>query len=246
MTPCHERFTAPVIFGFNRTHGSSTSIHMNKQLLRSVALLILIPVLLGAASKNKISPEIALKRLMDGNRRFVAEAITGPHRTAERRSEVASNHAPFASILSCSDSRVPPELLFDQGFGDLFVVRNAGNIEDDIVLGSLEYGAEHLHAPLILVLGHKSCGAVTAAVHGGNHNNHIDDVVNAIEPAVEAAKEQHPGDVDAATRANARLVARRLAEKSKILSHLIESGELKILAGYYDMDTGRVKLLSDE
>jgi hypothetical protein len=113
-----------------------------------------------------VSPEAALTRLVEGNKRFVAGSTTHPDQTAERRTETAKGQHPFAIILTCADSRLSPEILFDEGIGDLFVVRNAGNLLDDHVLGSIEYAVEHLHATLIVVLGHTKCGAVSAAVAG--------------------------------------------------------------------------------
>ena len=220
---------------------------MNKPLLAClIALLVMLPVLVPAAPRERLSPEVALKQLMDGNRRFAEATPHGPHRSVSRLQEVARGQEPFAAILGCADSRVPPEIIFDQGIGNLFVARNAGNVEDNLVLGTLEYAAEHLHVSLILVLGHKSCGAVTAAMDGGHHNGHIDDFIKAIEPAVAVAKEKNHDDLEDVVRINARLIAARLAERSDVLSKLIDENKLKIIGGYYDLDTGRVTLLSDE
>lgn len=107
------------------------------------------------------NPEKGLAALVEGNRRYQAQRLTHPHQNAARRAALAAGQHPFAAVLSCADSRVPPEIVFDQGLGDLFVVRVAGNITDDVVLGSLEYAVEHLHVPLVVVLGHYKCGAVT-------------------------------------------------------------------------------------
>jgi carbonic anhydrase len=138
---------------------------------------------------------------------------------------------------------VGPEVVFDQGLGDLFVVRNAGNVLDDHTIGSIEYAVEHLHAPLIVVLGHSKCGAVSAAIAGGHAPGHIASVVEAIEPAVEETKNQ-PGDkVDNTVQANARRVAAVLNRVEPILSEAVKDGKLKVVAARYDLDTGRVELL---
>jgi len=136
----------------------------------------------------KLTPDQALERLLQGNQRYVAGKATHPDQTAERRLGLASGQAPFAIILTCADSRVAPELFFDQGLGDLFVIRNAGNILDDHVIGSMEYAVEHLHAGLIVVVGHGQCGAVSAAVAGGEVPGHIRSVTEAIAPALEDDK----------------------------------------------------------
>jgi len=151
-----------------------------------------------------------------------------------------------AVILGCADSRVPPEVIFDQGLGDLFVVRVAGNVVDDIVLGSIEYAAAHLHTPLIVVLGHFRCGAVGATVAGGELEGHLPGLAAAIQPAVDRVKGL-PGDlVDHAVRANARMVADQLESSAPVLAELVEAGRLKIVATCYDLDTGAVELLTGD
>jgi carbonic anhydrase len=137
---------------------------------------------------NFLTGDQALQELMNGNKRYVAAELAHPNQTAARRAEVAKGQDPFAIIVGCSDSRVPPEIIFDQGLGDLFVTRVAGNIVDDVVLGSIEYAAEHLGVPLIVVLGHKRCGAVEAAAKGGDAPVHIRSLVEAIKPAIKKAK----------------------------------------------------------
>ena len=196
-----------------------------------------------AAEKQEthgVSPDEALKKLMQGNRRFVAAEYTHPNQSAERRSEVAKGQHPVAGILSCADSRVPPEIVFDQGMGDLFVVRVAGNMPSPNVLGSLEYAVEHLGVNLIVVLGHERCGAVDAAVKGGQVPGHIASLVEAIRPAVAEAKGR-PGDLlDNAVRANIEMVVEQLTSKSHILAESVHEGKLKIVGARYDLDTGMV------
>ena len=141
------------------------------------------------------TPDQAMTMLTDGNARFVAGKLTHPHETAERRTEVAKGQKPFAVILACADSRVGPEVIFDAGLGDLFVVRVAGNIADDTVLGSIEYAVEHLGSPLIVVCGHERCGAVQATVDTLKSNQpppgHLGALIDPIKPAVTSQK---PGD----------------------------------------------------
>src|SRR5262249_5592987 len=150
------------------------------------------------------------------------------------------SQAPFAVIVSCSDSRVGPELVFDQGLGDLFVIRTAGEVLDDPGLGSIEYAVDHLHVPLVVVLGHERCGAVSAALEGGTAPGHIASLVTAIQPAVKASHGE-PGDpLDNAVHTNVRDVVRRLKGAGPILSEAVHAGALKILGAYYDLDTGVV------
>jgi carbonic anhydrase len=156
---------------------------------------------------------------------------------------VANGQRPFAVIVSCSDSRVPPEIIFDQGIGNLFVVRCAGNIVDDAGLGSIEYAAEHLHVSLIVVLGHERCGAVEAAVKGGEAPGHIKSLVEAIRPAVEKVKGR-PGDLaENAMRGNVKLVVDHLKASKPILEHLVHKGTLSVIGARYDLDDGHVILI---
>jgi carbonic anhydrase len=187
-------------------------------------------------------PDKVLEELLAGNRRFAAAQLTHPHQTPQRRAEIAKGQHPVAIILSCSDSRIPPEVVFDQGLGDLFVIRLAGNIADDAAIGSIEYAAGHLGVRLMMVLGHKRCGAVEATVKGGEAPGHLRGLVEAIRPAVQAAKGQ-PGDLlDNAVRANVRQVAAKLRSTGPILSELVREKKLKVLGAYYDLDNGGVTL----
>jgi carbonic anhydrase len=208
------------------------------------ASLLLAPAPIPAATGGEASSgEQILQRLIEGNQRYAAGKPSHPRQTAARRTELTQGQAPMAIILSCSDSRVSPELLFDQGLGDLFVIRVAGNVLDNLCLGSLEYAAEHLHSPLVLVLGHAKCGAVSATVAGGHAPGHIYSVVKALEPAVQASKNQ-PGDpVDNAVRANVRAVVRQLQVAEPIVGELVKAGKLKVAGARYDLETGLVELL---
>jgi len=187
----------------------------------------------------------ALKRLLEGNKRYVSGHAKGPNRSSARRAELAKAQHPIAVVVSCSDSRVPPELLFDQGFGDVFVVRTAGNIVDSIELGSIEYAVDHLGTKLVLVLGHERCGAVTAALQGGEAPGNIKSVVDAIKPAIEKGKARHTGHgelLDSCIIANVKQVAEKIRKAAPILSEKVEDGMLKVVGAYYDLDSGAVNM----
>jgi len=187
--------------------------------------------------------EQALSQLLDGNRRYVELRRIHPNQSDDRRNSLLGGQHPQAIILGCSDSRVPPEIIFDQGLGDLFVVRVAGNVIDDIVLASIEYAAEHLHTPLLMVLGHTNCGAVQAAMDDTELDGHLPSIAQAIEEALEAAREL-PGDtLNNAIRAHARITAEHLRLSEPVLSVLVRSGSLLIVSAIYDLDTGLVEIL---
>jgi len=189
----------------------------------------------------------ALQRLREGNERYVANKSTDLNESQSRRVELAQGQNPFATIFSCVDSRVPPELVFDRGLGDLFVIRTAGHVIDNAVLGSLEYGVAELKIPLLMVLGHEKCGAVKATVEAVEKNvtaeAEINWLVDGIRPAVEEVKAQ-PGDLlDNAVKANVMLTVERL-KGSAILSEALEKSELRIVGGRYDLDTGMVDIIA--
>ena len=190
-----------------------------------------------------VSAGSALQRLLDGNARYMSAGPSHPNQTTARRTEITGGQHPFAIIVGCSDSRVPPEIIFDQGLGDLFVVRLAGHVLSDEALGSIEYALEHLGTRLIMVLGHDNCGAVTAAVKGGDIPGHIGSIVKAIAPAVKKAKNQ-PGDLlENAIRENVAMVVDQLRSSSPLLAHLVKDGILKIIGAYYRLDDGKVTLV---
>ena len=166
------------------------------------------------------SPELALQQLLDGNKRFVDTSLTHPNQDSERRIALGDGQAPFAAVLACADSRVPPEVLFDQGLGDLFVVRVAGNILNDQLLGSLEYAAAHLDTPLIVVLGHTNCGAIGAVAQGAKLEGHIASLIPAIQPAVDKVRDQEGDLTDNAAREVARMTAIQLQESQIGRAHV--------------------------
>ncbi|MFH1691680.1 MAG: carbonic anhydrase [Candidatus Omnitrophota bacterium] len=214
--------------------------------LMSLALLGSVCIsAIAAPARIVVSAEDARQKMIDGNRRYVEAKMSHPDQTPQRRAEIAGGQHPFMAILSCSDSRLPPEVIFDQGLGDLFVIRLAGNIANDAALGSLEYAAEHVGVKYIMVLGHQRCGAVEAAVEGGEAHGHIGSIVKAIQPALEKA-ESMPGDiVDNTVRANVAMVVEQLKFSSHILKELTEKGGLVIEGAYYDLDSGEVTILSE-
>ena len=209
----------------------------------STLCLTLLPAGFAAEQAGGPAPELALKLLMAGNQRYAASAPKHPHSTAVRRKELAKGQHPIAAVLGCSDSRIPPEILFDQGLGDIFVVRSAGNTAGEEALGSLEYAAEHLGVKLILVLGHSRCGAVDATVKGGHAGNHIDKLMAEIQPAVDKVKGQGGDVVDHAIDANIAGVVAQLKASHPTLAELVEQGKIQVRGARYDLTTGRVKLL---
>ena len=184
-----------------------------------------------------------MQRLQDGNKRFVAAKLTHPEQTPARRAELAHRQQPFAVVLACSDSRVPPEIIFDQGLGDLFVVRVAGNIATDVVLGSIEYAVEHLNVSLVIVLGHERCGAVKAALKGGEQPGHINILTDALKSAVELARTQQGDLMDNAVKDNVDIVVKQLMTSKPVLAGFVGSGKLRVVGEYYDLDDGTVRIL---
>ncbi len=187
----------------------------------------------------------ALHRLLTGNRRFSAQQSIHPNQTLDRRLEIARAQKPLAMLLGCVDSRVPLEIIFDCGLGDLFVIRTAGQVIDRAVVGSLEFGVAELHIPLLVVLGHARCGAVIATIEAMDHNLEpeadIQALVDAIRPAVAIAETQ-PGDrIANSVRVNIELVIERLLS-SPVLSNAIEKGNLKIVGAHYALETGVVEV----
>jgi carbonic anhydrase len=201
----------------------------------------------GHAAKKETTGDQAIQALKDGNARFVAGKARHPDQGLARVKELAAGQTPFAAVLGCADSRVPPELLFDQGFGDLFVVRVAGNVADPVDIGSVEYAAEHLGVPAIVILGHHGCGAVKATADavakGQKVEGNLGAIVAEIAPAVDQAGHvaAREGLVNDAVHANARRTAAALVERSPLIRELVEHGRLKIVPAVYDLDTGTIE-----
>ncbi|MBO3458039.1 carbonic anhydrase [Aetokthonos hydrillicola Thurmond2011] len=196
------------------------------------------------SNPKALSPDEALNRLVDGNKRFVQQRRQNPNQSVAHLQLVAKAQYPFTAMLSCSDSRVPSEIIFDQGFGDLFVVRVAGNVVTTEGIGSLEFATSVLGAPLIVVLGHKRCGAVSAAVKGEPLPGRIGTFVESIKPSLTKVKTRSGDLVDKVVIANIQYQVEILKQTSTILTQLLESGKLKIVGGRYDLDTGEVTLVT--
>jgi carbonic anhydrase len=201
----------------------------------------------GPAPPASITGEEALRRLIEGNARYRANQTHARDFAVSRAARVTT-HRPIASVLSCSDARVGPEFLFDQGPGDLFVVRVAGNVLLDEGLASLEYAAQFLNSPLIFVLGHSGCGAVDAAIKVVRDNavlpGHLPALIDQVKPAVLAAQASHPANLlDAAIVENVRRTTQAIATAQPLLAEPIASGKMKLAGGVYDIATGHVSLL---
>lgn len=202
-----------------------------------------LPSLGTFARPSRAQAEQALERLIAGNARFVAGELQHDHLDAARRAEIAQSQYPTAVIVGCADSRVPPELVFDQGLGDLFVVRVAGNVVEDSAIASVEYAVEHLGAKLVIVLGHERCGAVDAVLRGGKLPGHLDSLSRAIGPVTSGARKQGGDVLDNAVRANVMRVVRELEQSEPILTRAVHVEELSIVGARYDLDTGAVEIL---
>ncbi len=196
-----------------------------------------------------ISADEALKILQDGNARYLEGKPRYPHQGPERRALTAGQgQHPLAALLSCSDSRVPVELIFDQGLGDLFVVRVAGNAAATDEIGSLEYAVEHLHTPLLVVLGHSQCGAVTAVLENVKLPGSIPALLAPIRAAVARARVENPGAVgdallEAAIKDNVWQSMEDLLQKSPLIKAGVKAGKTKLVGAFYELDTGRVQWL---
>ncbi len=195
-----------------------------------------------AIAKNNMTPDAALRQLMEGNKRFVAQKRKSPNQDIVRLNEVAKGQKPYAAILGCADSRVPSEIVFDQGLGDLFVCRVAGNIAIAEEIGSLEFGAAVLGTKVIMVMGHERCGAVDAALKGTPVPGKIGSLLDAIRPSLAKAKTLSGDPLENACKANIAYQIEQL-KTSPVLTELITAGKLKIVGGYYDLDTGTVSLV---
>ncbi|MGI5378812.1 carbonic anhydrase [Streptomyces sp. CA-251387] len=201
-----------------------------------------------SASAPPATPRAAFDRLMEGNERWVAGALQRPHQDLARLKAVAEEQDPYGVVVSCIDSRVDPELTFDTGIGDLFVIRTGGQVVAPVVTGSVEYGPLTAGSPLIVVLGHQRCGAVKASYkalqEGKPLGGTLQSIVEALRPAYEAiSKEKHADPVDAMIRVHAQQTAADLRRNAS-LAPLVKKGELAVVSAYYSLDTGRVEVLS--
>lgn len=233
-------------------------MHTGQRTFRSIATIVLAMAFIipfgcaGSASSpaseaiappTAATPDEALALLKQGNARFSRTAMATWDLSHMRRQALAAGQQPFAVIVCCSDSRVPPELIFDQGLGNIFVVRIAGNVIDPVVLGSVEYAVEHLHSPLVVVLGHQKCGAVHAAVEGGDSPADIQAIISRIAPSVRRAMAQpsHGPDItELVANMNVENSIKAIAA-SPIVSHLAHDGKVRLIGAKYYFDTGQVE-----
>ena len=182
-----------------------------------------------------------LDRLKDGNSRFVTDKLEGNLQDSPRRDSLTGGQEPFAIVLSCADSRVVPELAFDTGLGELFVVRVAGNIANTSSIASMEYAVAHLKTKVIVVMGHQACGAVTAAVSGGDNGYNLNHLLSHITPAISACGEG--ATVTDVIKKNAEMTVEDMMTRSSIIRTAVESGQVKIAPAYYNLDSGKVDFL---
>lgn len=236
---------------------------MIASILISAAMLVSPPAAPDHGGSARTAPAAApslaqaLQRLKDGNARYATGYAKHPRQDSGGRLNVSQSQAPFAIVLTCADSRVAPEIVFDQGLGDLFVVRIAGNVADTLALASMEYAVEHLHSSLIVVMGHERCGAVKATLDATKapapaatdhaehaHHSHIPALVKEIEPAIWAAKGRTGPELDACIESNVEHSAGQITSRSDIIRQFVADGKVQIVGGVYDLDTGRVNWLS--
>jgi len=189
-----------------------------------------------------IPADIALAKLKDGNNRFVEYKMKHPNQQKVRRDKLINGQHPFAVILSCSDSRVPPELIFDQGLGDIFVIRNEGNLVDEHVLGSIEYAVHQFGVNLVIVMGHQFCGAVGAAMKDNKESPAIESIKKSIEPAIAKCKNDNAYSYENVTKTHAKLNADEILQ-DKDLCEYAKKHDLKIIPAYYNVDIGKVEFL---
>lgn len=193
--------------------------------------------------KESVANNADLRRLIEGNKRYISSNLKHPGRSSERRFELKHGQHPFAIILGCSDSRVPPEVLFDQGLGDLYVVRVAGNVVGKMIVASIEYAVLHLNVSLIMVMGHSQCGAVKATCDDEKLEGSLPSLTSALSPAFNSAKDMPGNLVENVAIANIRNVVKELGQTGVNFSEMIESGKLTIVPAYYNIGTGKVDLL---
>ena len=220
---------------------------MMKKLLFSNCLAIAIAFNVGtsfAHNVDNLSADDALKKLKQGNKRFVQLHQKHPDESGKRRKEMLEGQHPFVIVLSCSDSRVPPELIFDQGLGDIFEIRNAGNVLNDHVIGSIEYAVMHCGVKLIVIMGHQDCGAINATLSGVSETKYIKALEDSIQPAVEKCvlngKEVNSDNV---VKAHVMQDIEELMEQDHELVKYMKEHDVKIVPAYYHLDSGKVEFL---
>ena len=209
----------------------------------SATLLVAAGLATPRAQELLPSADAVIAELKAGNAHHVAKKYQRPHQTIARQRALESGQSPHCSILTCADSGVPPEILFDQGLGDIFDVRVAGNVAGDNEIASLEYAAEHLHVPLVVVMGHTHCGAVSAALEGGTLPGKLPGLMAALRPAVDQSAHESGDRLDNAVRDNVVHVVAQLRAAKPVLSELVAGGKLRIVGAVYSLETGKVNWL---
>ncbi len=205
-----------------------------------IFLMFMFAMIASAQADEVMNPQKAFDRLIEGNKRFYNEKSICPDRTKERRLEQLTMQEPFAAIIGCSDSRVAPEIIFDQGIGELFIVRVAGNVVGPIELDSIEYSVKYLHSSVIVVLGHENCGAITAVIEGKTQD--IEAIANLVQPVANETKGEKENRLEKTIKANVIHVKEYL-EKTPLIEEYIKQGKVKVIGGYYNFHTGEVNWL---
>lgn len=224
---------------------------MNPQIFVKLLLFIVFTLSMSfSRGSSGLSCEEILKSLQSGNQRFVAGNANHPNQDATRRANLLKGQEPIVTVLSCSDSRVPVEILFDQGLGDIFVVRVAGNVADTDEIGSIEYAVGHLNTPLLVVMGHTQCGAVKAVLSGAQAHGSLPLLLNNINPAITEAKAKNPNAsaeilLNDAVTANVWISIDDIFKRSSEVRDLVRSGKLKVVGAIYDLATGEVRWLGE-
>lgn len=209
-----------------------------------MALSFSVNTVFASHSIENLSAKEAIQKLKDGNKRFVQNKAKHPDESIERKKEMLKGQHPFVVILSCSDSRVPPELIFDQGLGDIFEIRNAGNVLNEHVIGSIEYAVMHCGVKLVVIMGHQDCGAIAATLSGVSETKYIQALEDSIKPAIEDCKKQGLEiNSDNVVKAHIAQDIRELLSQDVELVEYMKKHDVKIVPAYYHLDTGKVDFL---
>lgn len=223
------------------------SNNVNDIKLKLLPIILFTTLLLSCQQKHEENQKSVLgplEKLKAGNEKFVSGYPVHPHETLDRIRELKKGQNPFVVTVSCSDSRIPPELVFDQGLGDIFSIRTAGNVIGDYELGSIEYAVEHLHCKLIVVLGHEDCGAIQAYAtpENGHHTDHIQNILNyiAAEEEEKIIPDSLKSNIDILVKANIKHGVNLLRSSTPVLKRLVDKNEIKVVGAYYDLDSGKV------
>ncbi len=216
-----------------------------KRVLFAIKVLSMLNMGFLSAQSLTIHPDIAIKKLKEGNERFVNGKSIRPNQDYNRIKQVSEGQFPFAIIVGCSDSRVPNEIIFDQGLGDLFIIRTAGQVSSYASWGSIEFAHYVLGTKLIVVLGHTKCGAVSAAYKIPDVPGHIVTLINSIKPAVEEAKKHEGNQLENAVKINVAMQVEQLKNLEPVLSKSVKNNDLKIIGAIYDLETGKVEFLPE-